>query len=146
MDVMFTIRPVIEQDLPAILEIFNDAILNTTASYDYESHTLEMRLAWFQAKQAAGFSVFVAQEQDSIVGFSTIGPFRARTGYRYTVENTIYVAANRRGQGFGKLLLEPLIEAAESMGVRAIIAVVDAEKNMQAAGFTSHLALRRLPT
>src|SRR5438874_9932436 len=105
---MIIIRYAMETDLENILSIYNDIIVNTTAVYDYEPHTIEMRRNWYQAKQKDGYPVFVATENDKIVGFSSIGPFRPWAAYKHTVENSIYVAAEKRGRGIGKLLLPPL--------------------------------------
>ncbi|WP_153800711.1 GNAT family N-acetyltransferase [Foetidibacter luteolus] len=123
---MINIREALAADLPAILEIYNDAILNTTAVYDYEPHTLSMRQQWFQAKRQQGFPVFVATENDVIVGFSSIGPFRAWEAYKFSVENSIYVKDGCRGKGIGKLLLAPLIDAAKQLKLHTIIAGIDA--------------------
>ncbi|MEW5887826.1 MAG: N-acetyltransferase family protein [Pseudomonadota bacterium] len=123
---MVAIRSAREADVPAILAIYNDAILHTTAVYDYAPHTLEMRLEWFRAKQQDGFPVLVAEEAGEVVGFGALGPFRAWAAYKYTVENSIYVAPGRRGQGIGKRLLPPLIEAARALDMHAIVAGIDA--------------------
>ena len=123
---MIAIRQATEQDLPAILTIYNDAIRTTTAVYDYQPHTLAMRQAWYDAKVADGWPVFVADDAGMVVGFSSLGPFRAWAAYKYTVENSVYVSADRRGHGIGKLLLPPLIDAARRMEMHAIIAGIDA--------------------
>lgn len=123
---MITIRIATEQDLPAILDIYNEVILNTTAVYDYVPHTLEMRKEWYAAKQKDNYPVFVAEEGSRLVGFSSYGPFRAWAAYRYTVENSIYIASSERGKGIGKLLLIPLIDAARERGFHAIVAGIDA--------------------
>lgn len=123
---MVTIREAIQNDLPQLLSIYNDIILHTTAVYDYEPHTLEMRQLWFETKKLQGFPVFVAEEDGKILGFSSIGPFRAWAAYKYSVENSVYVAAESRGKGIGKLLLPPLIEAARKLHLHTIIAGVDA--------------------
>src|SRR6266496_4013458 len=120
------IREAIQDDLPQLLTIYNDIILHTTAVYDYEPHTLEMRQAWFKTKQEQGFPVFVAENKNKIVGFSSIGPFRAWAAYKYSVENSVYVSAEERGKGIGKLLIQPLIEAAKKLGMHTIIAGIDA--------------------
>jgi len=62
-----TVRPATEADLPGILEIYNDAVLHTTASYDYEPRTLEHRQAWFQERQRDNYPVFVAVEKSGLV-------------------------------------------------------------------------------
>lgn len=122
---MIQIRTASENDLDDILEIYNDAVLNTTAVYDYEPHTLEMRRQWFRIKEAQGYPVFVAEENGRVVGFSSIGPWRAWAAYKYTVENSIYVAADQRGKGIGKLLLEPLVLAAAKLDMHTIVAGID---------------------
>lgn len=123
---MITIRHATEDDLPAILEIYNDVILHTTAVYDYEPHTLEMRRQWFITKKEQGFPVFVAADDEKIVGLSSIGPFRAWAAYKYSVENSVYVSADSRGRGIGKLLIPPLIVVARELGLHTIIAGIDA--------------------
>ena len=123
---MITIRHATENDLPEILVIYNEVILHTTAVYDYEPHSLEMRQQWFKTKQEQGFPVFVATEKDRIVGLSSIGPFRAWAAYKYSVENSVYVASDCRGKGIGKLLISPLIEAAKQLKLHTIIAGIDA--------------------
>jgi L-amino acid N-acyltransferase len=123
---MISVRSARETDLPEILSIYNDIILTTTAVYQYETYTLDMRTAWFEAKLEAGYPVFVAESEGAVAGFSSIGPFRAWQAYKYTVENSVYVAASQRGRGIGKLLLAPLISTAREKELHAIIAGVDA--------------------
>jgi L-amino acid N-acyltransferase len=127
---MIAIRNATVNDLPQILDIYNDAILNTTAVYDYEPHTLEMRKQWFETKQQQGFPVFVAEENGEVLGFSSIGPFRAWAAYKYSVENSIYVKDGQRGKGIGKLLMQPLIDAAKEMKLHTIIAGIDADNKL----------------
>lgn len=125
------IRPATRADLPGILEIYNDAVLKTTATYDYEPRTLEHRTQWFEEHQRDNYPVFVAQDgAGRIVGWSALNPFHARMGYRFTSENSVYVAADSRGQGIGKLLLEPLLDAGRARGLHAIIAVIDADNEV----------------
>jgi len=115
-----------ENDLEQLLLIYNDIILNTTAVYQYEPHTLQMRKDWFETKQQQGFPVFVTEDNDCVVGFSTLGAFRNSQAYKYSVENSIYVASGSRGKGVGKLLMPPLIAAAVKMNMHTIIAGIDA--------------------
>jgi phosphinothricin acetyltransferase len=123
---MITVRPAEEKDLPEILVIYNDIIVNTTAVYDYEPHTAPMRKQWWDTKKEQGFPVFVAEEEGRIIGFSSIGPFRAWAAYKYSVENSIYVATDVRGKGVGKLLMRPLIDAARKLEMHTILAGIDA--------------------
>ncbi len=121
------VREATEADLPAILDIYNDAILHTTAVYQYEPHTLDMRRAWLHEKQSAGYPVLVAEENGAIVGFGNLGVWRTAAAYKYVTENSVYVAADHRGRGIGKRLLAELIGAARALDMHAIIAVVDAD-------------------
>ena len=121
-----SIREANEDDLPRLLEIYNEIILNTTAVFEYKPHTLEMRKNWFQTKQQQGFPVFVAEEGKRIEGFSSFGPFRAWAAYLYSAENSVYVSADKRGKGIGKLLIPPLIDAAQKLGLHTLIASIEA--------------------
>jgi L-amino acid N-acyltransferase YncA len=123
---MISIRPATEDDLPGILSIYNDIILHTTAVYDYQPHSMEMRKTWWASKVKDKYPVFVAAEAEKIVGFSSIGPFRAWAAYKYSVENSVYVATEHRGRGIGKILLPPLITAAIQRNLHVIIAGIDA--------------------
>jgi L-amino acid N-acyltransferase len=124
---MNTVRIATEEDLPAILEIYNHVIIHTTAVFQYTVHTPDMRKEWFETKKTQGFPVFVSTEGNTITGFSTIGPFRAWQGYKYSVENSVYVADEHRGKGIGKLLLEPLIKATLDLRLHTIVAGIEAE-------------------
>lgn len=124
---VYRVRPARREDCPAILEIYNEAVLTTTASYDYEPRTLEHRVQWFEAHERDGFPMFVAESSEGrVVGWSALNKYHDRIGYRFTTENSIYIAEAFRGQGIGKQLLEPLIDVARQKGLRAIIACIDA--------------------
>ncbi|MCI3919540.1 GNAT family N-acetyltransferase [Paenibacillus sp. TRM 82003] len=121
------IRAARKEDIPGILEIYNDAILHTTAVYDYEAHTLAMREAWFEAKQSEGFPVLVWEDVGGrVAGFASFGPFRAWAAYRYTVEHSVYVHRDCRGRGLGLALLRAIIAAAEEGGFAVMVAGIDA--------------------
>ena len=119
-------REATEDDLPAILEIYNHSILHTTAVYDYHPHTLDMRRRWFEQKQAGGQPVMVAVKGEAIAGFASYGPFRPWAAYKYTVENSVHVHPSFQAQGVGKLLLAVTIEKAKQADVHVIIAGIDA--------------------
>jgi L-amino acid N-acyltransferase YncA len=123
---MTMIRPARETDLPDILDIYNHVILHTTAVYSYRPHTLDMRKAWYDDKVRDGYPIFVAEDAGRVVGLSTYGPFRAWPAYKYSVENSVYVAADQRGKGIARLLMTPLIDAARARNYHAVIAGIDA--------------------
>lgn len=115
-------------DIHGILDIYNDAVLTTTATYDYEPRSYDHRLSWFEDHQRTGHPIFVAVDPTGkVLGWSALNRYHDRKGYRFTVENSVYIAAEHRGRGLGKLLLKPLIDVALQNGYRAIIAVIDAE-------------------
>jgi L-amino acid N-acyltransferase YncA len=125
-----TLRDAIEADLPQILEIYNDVILNTTAVYSEKPHTLEMRQAWFKERKESGFPVIVAEQDGQVAGLATYGHFRVWPCYRFTVEHSVYVHKNKRGQGISKLLLSEIIDHAKKAGMHALIAGIDSENDI----------------
>jgi phosphinothricin acetyltransferase len=127
-----------ERDLQPMLDVYNEAILNTTAVYQEETHTLAMRRKWFEEKQQAGLPVLVAYVNAEFAGFSSYGPFRNWPGYRFTVEHSVYVATGFRGRGIGKKLVKALIEHARQQKIHAIIAGIDAAGD---ASIGLHLSL-----
>jgi GNAT superfamily N-acetyltransferase len=92
----------------AILAILNEAIVTSTALYDYKPRTAENMVAWFATKRANGFPVIGAVDDDSgkLLGFASYGAFRAFPAYKYTVEHSVYVDSAHRGEGLGRTLME----------------------------------------
>jgi phosphinothricin acetyltransferase len=123
------IRPATEADLPAILAIYNHAVMNTTAIWVDTPVDLAERTAWFAARRKAGFPVLVAQESDTpgtVLGYGSFGPFRPYEGFRGTVEHSVYVSGEAQGRGIGKMLLRALIEEARNLGKRVMVGAIDA--------------------
>jgi L-amino acid N-acyltransferase len=120
------IRDAREADLAAMLAIYNDAVLTTTAVYDYKPRSSEQQAAWFKAKQEQGLPVLVAEDGGGVVGFASYGPFRPWPAYLHSAENSLYVAPERRGRGIGTLLLPALIQRAAEHGLHTMIAGIDA--------------------
>lgn len=114
----------------AILAIFNEAILNSTALYDYKPRTRDMMNAWFEAKSKGGFPV-IGIENDSghLMGFGSFGTFRAWPAYKYSVEHSVYVDARFRGQGVGTRMLEELIAAASKQDYHVLVGAIDASNS-----------------
>lgn len=111
-----------------ILAIFNEAILNSTALYDYKPRTAASMALWFENKRKGGFPVIGAiQETGELLGFASYGTFRAWPAYKYSVEHSIYVAAPQRGRGIGKRLLEELIKTAQDQQYHALIGGIDSQ-------------------
>ncbi|MDV6374918.1 GNAT family N-acetyltransferase [Deinococcus arenicola] len=121
------VRPATVADIPATLEIYNHAVLHTTASYDLEAVSLETRLAWFDHKQAGGWPVLVLEQGDEVVGWATYGPFRDKPGYAATVEHSVYIRDGLRGAGLGRMLMLALIADATARDFHIMVGGVDAE-------------------
>jgi L-amino acid N-acyltransferase YncA len=120
------IRNATIEDLPAILEIVNHAILHTTSNYLYEVQTVENQLQWFEEKKSKQFPIIVADYNGTAVGFGTYGTFREKIGYQFTVEHSVYVAPEFIGKGIGKQLLLALIVLAKDGGYHTMIGGIDA--------------------
>jgi L-amino acid N-acyltransferase len=111
----------------AILAIFNDAIANSTALYDYHPRTMDRMTAWFDTKLKGNYPVIgVESETGELMGFASYGTFRAYPAYKYTVEHSVYVAAPFRGRGLGKALLKEIIAAAGRQDYHMLIGAIDA--------------------
>ncbi len=124
------IRNALEADLEAILNIYNDVIVNTTAVYSEKPHTLQMRKDWYVDRINNNFPVFVAVVDDVVAGFSSFGHFRAWPCYRYTVEVSVYVDTLYRGKGISKMLLQILINRAKELNIHAVIAGISADNEI----------------
>ena len=120
------IRKATAADIPNILVIVNHAILHTTSNYLYDIQSLEAQLQWFEDKEKKKFPVLVADYNGNAIGFGTYGTFREKIGYQFTVEHSVYVAAEFINKGIGRLLLEALIEKAKLEGYHTMIGGIDA--------------------
>jgi L-amino acid N-acyltransferase YncA len=112
------------EHLPGILTIYNEVTATSTAIYTLAPVTLEDRRSWFETRKAQGFPVLVATEDAAVVGFSSFGEWRgAWPGYRYTVEHSVHVRADRRGMGVGRQLVEALFPIAQSLALQLHVLV-----------------------
>lgn len=110
-------------DAEDLRRIYNHEVEHTTATFDIVPRTLVEQQAWLHERMGA-LGVVVAEVDDRVVGFASLSPFRPRPAYRTTVENSVYVAHEARGQGVGRALMDELIDAATSRGFHTIIAHV----------------------
>lgn len=112
----------------AILDILNEAIVNSTAVYDYAPRPAASMAAWFAAKRAGAFPVLGVEADDGrLLGFATYGTFRGWAAYKYSVEHSVYVHAAHRGQGLGERLLAALIERARAQQLHVLVGGLDAD-------------------
>lgn len=113
-------------DLPAILAIHNDAVLNSVAIWTTTTADLDNRSALMQSRQAAGLPFLAAVAGDELLGYGSFGDFRTGDGYNRTVEHSIYVRSDARGQGIGGMLLARLIEEARLRNKHVMIGGIEA--------------------
>lgn len=117
-----------------ILSILNDAILNSTALYDYKPRTPENMATWFAAKRAGNFPIIGAVADDGeLMGFASYGVFRNFPAYKYSVEHSVYVSKQHRGKGIGKLLLERIIDEAKRQEYHVLVGAIDAQNPVSIA-------------
>lgn len=119
------IRDAKEKDIKGILEIYNDAILNTTAIYTYKPHTLEERTEWYLERKSEEQPVLVFEENGEVAGFASYEQFRGYRAFKYSLEHSVYVNKNYRRRGIGEKLMKRLIEIANEKGYSIMVAAID---------------------
>ncbi len=120
------IRDAAEADLPALRNIFNDAVLNTTAIWMDNVVDLANRQAWFAARAQQGYPILVAENADGeVVGYASFGDWRPFDGFCHTVEHSVYIRVDQRGKGLGPQLLTALIERAKACDKHVMVAAIE---------------------
>lgn len=121
------VRDAGDGDLESVTAIYNDAVLNTTAIWNEVAVDIANRRVWLADRERAGYPVLVAVEEDgTVLGYASFGDWRAFDGYRHTVEHSVYVRADLRGRGIGKVLMRELIERARAIGKHVMVAGIEA--------------------
>jgi L-amino acid N-acyltransferase YncA len=121
-------------DIAAIAAIYGDACLNGLGTFEEVPPTVEEMAQRLSVVQNRGLPYLVAEEGGEVLGFAYAAPFRLRAAYRYTVEDSVYVAPQAKGRGLGKALLAALVEACEAMGLRQMMAVIGDSGNEGSIG------------
>jgi phosphinothricin acetyltransferase len=137
-----TLRAAIAADMAAVAAIYRPAVLTGTASFELEPpDEAEMRRR-FEAIVGEGYPYFVAELDGRVVGYAYASAYRTRPGYRFTVEDSIYITPEAQGKGVGRMLLEALIDTSTAKGYRLMVAIVGDSRNFasialhRSAGFT----------
>jgi phosphinothricin acetyltransferase len=134
------IRPAKTSDIPAITRIYAHAVEHGTASFELtppDESEMARRMSDLTGKR---FSYIVAETDGTLAGYAYAGPYRVRPAYRWTVENSVYIAPAMQRRGVGRALLDALIEASAASGFRQMIAVIG-DSTKQAASIGLHEAL-----
>jgi len=132
------IRPARPADIPAITRIYGHAVRHGTASFELDPPDEAGMAHRREALIAGGFPYLVADAGGDVVGYGYAGPYRARPGYRFTVEDSVYIAPEAQRRGLGRLLLDRLIAESELRGYRQMVAVIG--DSAQQASIALHAA------
>ena len=123
------IRQAVPADVPAIAAIYAAEVRDHVNTYEYDIPDEAEMARRMQAVRDGGYPYLVAEDEAGVAGYAYAGSYRARIGYRCTVENSVYVAAGRQGRGIGAALLQRLIAECEARGFRQMIAVIGEPAN-----------------
>ena len=125
-----TIRDAVPSDAADLLAIHNEAVRDTTAIWDETEVDLAERSAWLEARLAAGFPVLVAEVDGAVVGYSSYGPWRPKSGYRHTIEDSLYVRSSHQGQGLASGLFDALIARAREARLHRMVAMIESTNTL----------------
>ncbi len=145
------IRDARDSDLDVILEIHNRAIRESLAIWTEQEADRAERERWLADHVVAGHPVIVAEVDGRVAGYATYGPWRPKTGYRHTVENSVYVHHDFQRQGVGRTLMVELIERARAAGLHVMVAGIEAGNTAsiemhRRLGFEEPIILREVGT
>ena len=128
------IRPATPADAPALAAIYGHHCLHGFGTFEETPPAAEEMAGRLKAVQGRGLPYLVAEADGEMAGFAYAGPFRPRAAYRYTVEDSVYIAPGRTGQGIGKALLTQVIADCEALGLRQLVAVIGDSANTASIG------------
>jgi L-amino acid N-acyltransferase YncA len=140
------VRDAAHADLPAIADIYAHHVRTGLASFETEPPDLAEMTARFEAVRAKGFPWLACEIDGRLSGYAYASPYRARPGYRFTLEDSVYVHPDLAGRGAGRALLARLIERCEAIGCRQLVAVIGDSGNAASIGLHSALGFRMAGT
>lgn len=133
------VRPSTPQDVGALTAIYGHHVLNGLGTFEEVPPSAEDMAARRLVIVERGLPYLVAEDEGRVLGFAYAGPFRPRAAYRYTVEDSVYVAPDATGRGVGKAVLSAVIEACEAFGIRQVVAVIGDSGNAGSIGLHTSL-------
>ncbi len=133
------VRDATPADAPALAAIYGYDALHGTGTFEEAAPSAEDMAARLRAVRDKGLPWVVVEEDGRVLGYAYAGPYRTRSAYRYTAEDSVYVAPEARGRGVGRLALEAVIAACEALGLRQMVAVIGDSRN--AGSVALHRAL-----
>lgn len=118
------LRPCVASDMPEITDIYAHAVINGTASFEYRAPKTTEMARRIQTLLSDGYPYLVAESNHEVLGYAYAGPYRSRPGYKYTVEDSVYVRTDAQRRGIGHALLQYVLQEAQARGFRQMIAVI----------------------
>ena len=143
---MAILRDATIADLEQIQPIYAHHVMHGAASFEESPPDLAEMTARFQALKAKNMPYLAALEDERILGYAYAGPYRPRSAYRFTVEDSIYLAPDAAGKGLGRLLLAELVDRCTAMGMRQMIAVIGDSANVASIGLHRALGFAMIGT
>ncbi len=143
-----TVRPARPEDLPRLREIYAHHVLNGLASFEETPPDLAEVTRRFEATRERGMPYLAAEDSTTkeVLGYAYAGPYRPRPAYRFSVENSVYVAPGLEGRGVGRALLEELIEGCTALGLRQMIAIIGDSGHLPSIAFHESLGFTQIGT
>ena len=138
-----TIRDAVEDDLARVQAIYAHYVINGLASFEYQPPDLAEITRRFRATRQTGLPYLVAELGGRVVGYAYAGPYRTRPAYRYSVENSVYVAPEALRRGVSRALLERLIELCTEAGARQMVAIIGDSANLASISAHERLGFTR---
>jgi phosphinothricin acetyltransferase len=114
------VRDAIPSDLPSMLDIYNDAIINLTATFDVVEQTLAERMIWFES-HGGKYPLLTAELDGEVVGYACLSRFREKPAYDKSTELSIYISSKHRGHGIGTALMQEILQRAVELGYHTVI-------------------------
>ena len=143
---MPTIRPSQPSDMAAITAIYKHHVLHGTGTFEIDPPSLEDMTARREDVLSKGLPYLVLENESQVVGFAYCNWFKPRPAYRFSAEDSIYLAADTAGKGWGRMLLAELCQAAEKAGIRKLIAVIGDSGNASSIGVHTSVGFKHVGT
>ena len=143
---MPTIRPSQPSDMAAITAIYKHHVLHGTGTFEIDPPSLEDMTARREDVLSKGLPNLVLENEGQVVGFAYCNWFKPRPAYRFSAEDSIYLAADTAGKGWGRMLLAELCQAAEKVGIRKLIAVIGDSGNAGSIGVHTSVGFKHVGT
>jgi phosphinothricin acetyltransferase len=143
---MPTIRPSQLEDMTAITAIYQHHVLHGTGTFEIEPPTLAEMTARREDVLGKGLPYLVLENDGQVIGFAYCNWFKPRPAYRFSAEDSIYLAPSAAGQGWGRMLLAELCQSAEKVGIRKLIAVIGDSANAGSIGVHTSVGFQNVGT